>query len=141
MQHSRACLFVLLALAFSLSVLTPQPAEAAPLGEDDFVAFLASGSDLTVGEDALGLTPKPTAMSGCTATNLCIHGPSISCTGSTNTSCSSSGARCGQVTCDGQTTSCPGSCRPHLPIDCWSFCPSIGKEPVGCDEFGCCICS
>lgn len=73
-------------------------------------------------------------MIGCTASYNCVHGTIISCSAPVNGTCSSSGAGCGSVTCDGQTTWCPGRCRTD--IHCYSFCSSGGY----CDEFGCCDC-
>ncbi len=73
-------------------------------------------------------------MIGCTASYNCVHGTIVSCSAPVNGTCSSSGARCGSVTCDGQTTWCPGSCRTD--IHCFFFCSSGGY----CDEFGCCEC-
>ena len=140
MKHTfRWCLLLTLGLLVLGSAVDSADA-AASMSEDEFVALLASGENLPDGDVAVGEMPEPTNMSGCSAWYPCIHGGSVSCTGATNTSCSSSGGGCGSVTCDGETTFCPGRCRTWLPIECESFCPSIGKEPVGCDEFGCCIC-
>jgi len=47
---------------------------------------------------------------GCTASYNCVHGTILSCTGSVNGACIASGAHCGAVTCDGNTTRCPGFC-------------------------------
>lgn len=139
-RTSRWYLLLALGLVVLGTAVDSAVAESA-MAEAEFVALLATGQNLPVGDSAIGTVPEPIPMIGCTATYNCVHGPILTCNGSVNNSCSSSGGGCGSVTCDGQTTFCPGRCRQHLPIECWSFCPSIGKEPVGCDEFGCCICS
>jgi len=71
---------------------------------------------------------------GCTASYNCVHGTIVSCSSPLVGTCISSGAGCGQVTCNGVTTFCPGRCRND--INCLSFC---GGEGI-CDEFGCCDC-
>lgn len=135
----RICLLLTLGLLV-LGATVASAGATAGMSEDDFVAALASGADLPVGDSAVGTVPEPTNLSGCSASYICVHGGTVSCTGQVNGTCFASGGGCGWVSCDGEATVCPGRCRPWLPIECWSFCPSIGKDPVGCDEFGCCIC-
>ena len=79
--------------------------------------------------------PAPIAMT-CTAEYNCVHGTIVSCTGPVNGTCQSSGQGCGRVTCNGQTTRCPGTCVGDH--HCATFC---GFSPTAsCDEFGCCVC-
>jgi hypothetical protein len=75
---------------------------------------------------------------GCTATYNCVHGTIVSCSSPLVGTCTSSGARCGEVTCNGVTTRCPGYC--YGDHHCYSFCMSQGSSDGYCDSFGCCVC-
>ena len=76
--------------------------------------------------------------SSCSATYPCVHGGSVNCSAPTGT-CSSSGARCGSVTCNGTMTACPGTCM-HA-FNCANFCyTNYGSTDGDCDSFGCCVC-
>lgn len=75
---------------------------------------------------------------GCSASYNCVHGGSVSCSAPTGT-CTSSGQRCGRVTCNGTTTWCAGACL-HA-FNCANFCyTNYGSTDGDCDSFGCCVC-
>jgi hypothetical protein len=85
------------------------------------------------------LQPAPTPMQlGCSASYNCVHGTTVSCSSPLVGTCTSSGARCGVVTCQGQSTFCPGYCAGDH--HCASFCG--WDDPASyCDDYGCCVCS
>jgi hypothetical protein len=75
---------------------------------------------------------------GCTASYSCVHGTIVSCSSPLVGTCTSSGAQCGQVTCNGVTTRCPGYC--YGDHQCFRFCLDQGSIDGYCDTFGCCVC-
>lgn len=95
------------------------------------------------------------AAATCTASLVCSNGSTISCSGSSSsTSCSSTLAGYGSVTCDNVTTRCPThmfTCPETTSCDtdsaCFQWCKS--HKPPGtsltnayCDPFYlCCTCS
>jgi hypothetical protein len=86
----------------------------------------------------------------CNATAACGDGSSVSCSGSTPTSCSAADTNCGagergHVTCDGVTISCPTACAAcscaALRADCLSRCG--GAASFRCNATTCessCFC-
>ncbi|HEY9421438.1 MAG TPA: hypothetical protein VIW92_08490 [Thermoanaerobaculia bacterium] len=87
------------------------------------------------------------AQAACTATQPCANGiNTVTCSG--NSTCSSSPANSGSVTCDGVTTLCPAYC-PGSQVcatrsDCYSYCKSV--VPPGTPYFTlcanrCCSCN
>lgn len=82
--------------------------------------------------------PEKVEMAGCSASYNCVHGGSVNCSAPTGT-CTSSGQRCGRVTCNGTTTWCAGACQ-HA-FNCANFCyTNYGSTDGDCDSFGCCVC-
>lgn len=79
-----------------------------------------------------------TEAAGCSASYNCVHGGSVNCSAPTGT-CTSTGQRCGGVTCNGTTTWCAGACL-HA-FNCANFCyTNYGSTDGDCDSFGCCVC-
>ena len=79
------------------------------------------------------------AQASCTATQLCSNGVNtVSCSG--NSTCSSSPANHGSVTCDGVTTRCPAYCPGSqvcsFTSQCYSYCASV--VPPGVSYFTVC---
>ena len=78
-----------------------------------------------------------TGGSGCKASWLCVHGGSVDCSSPNVGTCSASGGGCGQVTCNGVTTRCPGYCVGDQ--HCYNFCGGASSPNSYCDG-GCCRC-
>lgn len=87
---------------------------------------------------ALGDSEKTDTLGGCTANYACVHGGSVSCTGTNE--CISSGQGCGLVVCDGEATFCPGACNGN-DWSCVRFCrENYDSEDGYCDLTRCCVC-
>lgn len=141
MSPVKKCVEMLLLLGVVCWIVVPgasaEPAASTPSTAPSVEDFLAWVGDCSAAEgSAEGSAEAPARFdaAGCTASYNCVHGTIISCSSPLVGTCISSGAGCGQVTCNGVTTFCPGRCRTD--IHCLSFC---GGEGV-CDEFGCCDC-
>lgn len=132
-------------LAFLLAVLVTAPAIAAEPPVAEAPAADATPAPAVHTQDSTPLPsleelllPDPQAASGCSAEYFCIHGGSVSCSSPLVGTCTSSGAGCGRVTCNGTTTRCPGYCVGDH--HCWSFCGGFEAPNSYCDWGGCCVC-
>lgn len=145
-------LFVMVALClvFSFSVsaeeakvslsdifAAPAPVETAPAAGEDLGEVL--GVELVFDEEhpdrVRGEIVKMSA--GCTATALCFHGGSVTCSTSYGT-CTVSYAQCGWVQCGTQpAVRCAGSCAQDW--HCYTFCG--GDFGAFCAWDKCCECS
>lgn len=102
---------------------------------------VAGAAEPAAAAPAVEPTPEPLFLAdGCTAEQFCIHTPpvSVSCSGPPGTTCSSSWGGCGQVTCNGVTTRCPGYCVGDH--HCFNFCWNTYGSLDGFCNFGCCEC-
>lgn len=141
-MKTRTALLVLAVLALPW-VAT---AEAAGAGATD-AAAAADGPNASAAPEqpaALPAVEPPLAplflADGCTAEQICVHQPpaTVSCSGPPGTTCSSSWGGCGQVTCAGVTTRCPGNCVGDH--HCFNFCWNTYGSLDGYCYFGCCEC-
>lgn len=112
MKRERGSVFLVL---FSLLLLSvPLAAQESPCASFASMTPLFKAGDL--------FTPAPSwRFDGCQANITCPNGCEISCTGPTQTSCSSTST---SVTCNGVTTNCPfPACNPINPcVDPCGFC-------------------
>lgn len=139
---SRTSLFlalgVLLMMTGPVHALEEVTTEAAAAQQDQ--AEIAAPAEIVAPEDPAALpdAEEPLFLTGCTATYNCVHGGTVQCNSPTPGTCTSSGFRCGVVTCNDVSTFCPGACiSAH---HCFEFCLSQGSTDGGCDQFGCCFC-
>ena len=147
MKHAwmvAACTFI-----FVSAVGFAQPPSQAPLTSEALAAILSQpadgGSCISQQSSELYVAKRPrlgSTKAFCEAT--CGTYPNISCSGQ---GCSAANRNCttgevGYVTCDGVTTSCPGTprefacCQCSATNDCWACCYCHGGGPIICSE-GC----
>ena len=138
------CLAIAPSMVASEAALEPVSQEVAPNPEGAVVSEPGAASPVVTRqlprsfEEFLAEATRGPEAAGCSAWYPCVHGGSVSCSAPTGT-CTSSGQRCGRVTCNGQTTWCPGACQ-HA-FNCATFCyQNYGSSDGDCDSFGCCIC-
>lgn len=139
-------LTLLLALGLCLPLMAgPALAADAPADEpptpsaEDFLAWLEVDAPASPDEPARPAEgPERFDAIGCTAEYNCVHGTIVSCSASVPGTCISSGGGCGQVTCNGVTTRCPGYCLGDH--HCLTFCMAQGSFDGYCDWGGCCVC-
>lgn len=131
------CLFFLNSTLALVAQEAPAPEIEAPAVTEPAPTLEQAAAECAPSAAALPWNePAKNPVLGCTASYNCVHGTIVNCSSPFVGTCTSSGARCGAVTCNGQTTWCPGAC--NGPQHCASFCDF--SPNAYCDEYGCCVC-
>lgn len=149
-MKTRIALVVLAVLAVPCAAWAEVTAPAAPEPAVAAQAAVAAPAAAEAAPDApAAANPTPAVeqpveplflADGCSAEQFCIHQPpaTVSCTAPPGQTCSSSWGGCGQVTCGGVTTRCPGYCVGDH--HCFNFCMNTYGSFEGFCNFGCCEC-
>lgn len=137
----RTALALAAVLALPLFAAAEAPAHGQPVATETAAAAPANAGAAAPAAPP-DMAPEPLFLdSGCFAEQICIHQPppTVSCSGPPGATCSSSWGGCGQVTCNGVTTRCPGYCVGDH--HCFNFCMNTYGSFEGTCNTGCCDCA